>query len=151
MFVHLHACTHSVCTHVCVFIYNSVIFFCFAGLPSVSKVELNLQAEFSVEYIFHELLSSVPTISNSVTLRLFKVLHYSDPHQAPMSIHYSPCRPQQMVSFIKCSYVERAQFLSFSFCVFFITYCICTFKKYFVLVFPLTAIVHLIVDLVFHS
>ncbi|XP_025109017.1 KICSTOR complex protein SZT2-like isoform X3 [Pomacea canaliculata] len=71
--------------------------FCYKqGLPSVSKVELNLQAEFSVEYIFHELLSSVPTISNSVTLRLFKVLHYSNPHQAPMSIHYSPCRPQQM-------------------------------------------------------
>lgn len=65
-------------------------------IPSVTKVQHNLQADFSVEYILHELQSAVHTISSKVTLRVFKVLHYANPASTPMSVQFFPCNTQLM-------------------------------------------------------
>nr|KAG5703226.1 hypothetical protein BaRGS_034137 [Batillaria attramentaria] len=67
-------------------------------MPTVTKVQHNLQAEFSVEYILHELQSAVHAISSKVTLKVFKVLHYANPASTPMSVQFFPCKPQPMGS-----------------------------------------------------
>lgn len=80
----------------------------FSGMPTVSKLEMSLQADHSVEYILKELQNAVPSVGSKAPLRVFKVLHYATLDSTTLSVPFYPCKPQPLV-------MAFVLFLSFSF------------------------------------
>ncbi|KAK7100732.1 hypothetical protein V1264_023626 [Littorina saxatilis] len=64
------------------------------NMPSVSKMEMSIRADHSVEYILKELQNALPSLGVKSPLRVFKVLHYATLDSSPFSVPFYPCKPQ---------------------------------------------------------